>query len=149
MYTSILQEYLVLFIRDVYPDGHKFIQDNDSKHTSRHAQAFFTENEINWWKTPPESPDANLIENLWHELKASRCLVYVYTHTTHMYTYTIQSIQSPALLLFVWPTVLYMYNTLLNKCAIHLYVTPCMFNTRMFIMNYRSFFEGRLNQELV
>ena len=24
---------------------------------------------IHWWKTPPESPDCNPIENLWHELK--------------------------------------------------------------------------------
>ena len=27
------------------------------------------ENEVNWWQTPPESPDINPIENLWHELK--------------------------------------------------------------------------------
>lgn len=26
-------------------------------------------NNVNWWKTPPESPDLNPIENVWHELK--------------------------------------------------------------------------------
>ena len=41
------------------------------KHTSRVAKAFFAENGVNWWRTPPESPDANPIENLWHELKVS------------------------------------------------------------------------------
>ena len=69
VYTGILERYLIPFIRDVYPTGHRFMQDNDPKHTSRHAQHFFTEHSINWWKTPPESPDANPIENLWHELK--------------------------------------------------------------------------------
>ena len=27
------------------------------------------ENDINWWKTPPQLPDRNPIELLWHELK--------------------------------------------------------------------------------
>ena len=75
MYTRILENYLKPFIRDVYPTGHRFMQDNDPKHTSRHTQQFFVEHSINWWKTPPESPDANPIENLWHELKVR----YVYT----------------------------------------------------------------------
>ena len=30
---------------------------------------FFEENGVNWWRTPPESPDLNPIENFWHELK--------------------------------------------------------------------------------
>ena len=26
-------------------------------------------NNVNWWRTPAESPDCNPIKNLWHELK--------------------------------------------------------------------------------
>ena len=69
LYCRILDENLVPFIRTVYLRNHRFMQDNDPKHTSRQAAAFFAERGINWWKTSPESPDANPIENLWHELK--------------------------------------------------------------------------------
>ena len=68
LYCSILESTLVPFIRDTLPN-HRFMQDNDPKHTSRLAKAFFERNGINWWRTPPESPDLNPIEDMWHELK--------------------------------------------------------------------------------
>lgn len=68
-YVSMLKKYLLLFIANNFPTSHRFMQDNDPKHTSRLAKQFFEENNVNWWKTPPESPDCNPIENLWHELK--------------------------------------------------------------------------------
>ena len=71
LYIQILEECLVPFLNQVYPNGHRFMQNNDPKHTSRRAQAFFSEQNINWWRTPPESPDANPIKNLWHELKVN------------------------------------------------------------------------------
>ena len=69
MYVSILQRSLLPFINTIYTDSHRFMQDNDPKHTSRTAKTFFEQENINWWRTPPESPDENPIENLWHELK--------------------------------------------------------------------------------
>lgn len=69
LFVMILDKTLVPFLNDRLPGGHKFMQDNDPKHTSRCAQDFFAANNINWWKTPPESPDCNPIENMWHEAK--------------------------------------------------------------------------------
>ena len=68
-YVSILEQALIPFLRDVYQDGHRFVQDNDTKHTSKRSVAFFCQNGVNWFKTPPERPDLNPIENFWHEMK--------------------------------------------------------------------------------
>lgn len=67
-YCNILEDALIPFIRETLPN-HRFMQDNDHNYTSRVAKAVFEENNINWWRTPPESPCLNPIEDLWHELK--------------------------------------------------------------------------------
>ena len=69
LFTQILQQTLILFIRKAYPDGCKLIQDNDPKHCSRLAREYYDEANVDWWKTPGELPDLNPIECLWHELK--------------------------------------------------------------------------------
>ena len=69
LFVSILRSTLLPFIKDIYPDGHRFIQDNDPKQCSKLAQKFYKEEGVIWWPTLPESPDMNPIENLWHELK--------------------------------------------------------------------------------
>ena len=52
LYISILQQTLLPFIQSVYPDGHRFMANNDPKHTSRDAQQVLENNDINWWRTP-------------------------------------------------------------------------------------------------
>ena len=62
-YREILQRNLVPFIREHFPQHHRFWQDNDPKHTARLTQEFYTENGINWWKTPAQSPVLTLLHS--------------------------------------------------------------------------------------
>ena len=66
-FAEILDKTLVPYLHKF--ETHRFMQDNDPKHISHYVADFLDLNCINWWKTPPESPDFNPIENLWHELK--------------------------------------------------------------------------------
>ena len=73
MYVRILQVALLPTLQlPQYEKGHCFMQNNDPKHTSEVAKTFFAENGVNWWCTPPESPDANPIETSgtsWRSVK--------------------------------------------------------------------------------
>lgn len=66
--NKVLEPHLKPFIDNVYTDGHHFMQDNNPKHTSNKAKEYYRTASINWWPTPPESPDLNPIEMVWHEL---------------------------------------------------------------------------------
>ena len=58
-FCTIIEHGLLPFIRQHFTDGdYRFLQDNDPKHTSRLAQLFLEDHDVNWWKTPAESPDS-------------------------------------------------------------------------------------------
>lgn len=52
LYIDILRKTLVPYIKETHPNNHRFMQDNDPKHTSKKAKFFFETNNINWWRTP-------------------------------------------------------------------------------------------------
>ena len=66
---EILQNTLCPFIQEVYPDHHRFQQDNDPKHTSNMAKEFMKNHGINSLKWPSESCDLNPIEMVWNQMK--------------------------------------------------------------------------------
>ena len=53
LFIKILQTGLLPFISLRYPSSHRLMQDNNPKHTSKRADAFYDVEGINWWKTPP------------------------------------------------------------------------------------------------
>ena len=54
LYTEILERTLIPFLHAVYPDGHRFMQGNNPKHTSKAAQQYmyYIDRSVNWWPTP-------------------------------------------------------------------------------------------------
>ena len=46
-YCSILENGLVPFLKEIFPDGHRFQQDNDPKHCSNFTKEFLEKEDVN------------------------------------------------------------------------------------------------------
>ena len=91
-FGQILDASLVPFIAECFSDGHCFQMDNDPKHQSAHIKNYFETHNINWWPTPPETPDLNPIENLWGSLKQYLCNIEFGGLPVYLFIFNIRSI---------------------------------------------------------
>jgi hypothetical protein len=70
IYRRTLQNGLLDFIGDNFPDGNAiFIQDNAPVHTAHAVLEWLSEQNFGRWRLPPYSPDLNPIENFWPVFK--------------------------------------------------------------------------------
>ena len=68
LFAPTLRSSLLPFTNDVYPDGCRFVQDNDPKHCSKLARRFRNK-KASTGGQHPQTPQTyvNPIENLWHD----------------------------------------------------------------------------------
>ena len=66
---SILEEHLLPFITERFPESHRFQQDNDPRHRSKKTRTFMDNNNTVYPNWPAQNPDLNPIEMVWAQMK--------------------------------------------------------------------------------
>lgn len=64
-YQEILSKYLIPFINQINNDSVRFQQDNAPAHSSKATKQWLIDHNINTFQWSPNSPDINIIENVW------------------------------------------------------------------------------------
>ena len=70
-YQQVLEEHMLTDAVALIEDDFVFQQDHAPIHTSRSTRQWLRRHDVTLLEWPPKSPDANPIENLWHELKTA------------------------------------------------------------------------------